>query len=182
MMLFALGLACLTGDETHDSDGSGDTDTGAGGGDTGWVFDTACALQVMRVQTVCECGSVTVDWSRMSMDGYGEPFDPERDVALVHSYIIDQPESGVANLLCSGAPIANDVIDPAGGVVLPNDGQTSAEMDLDGEWTFQTGVIAMYDSESNDSKERAAIVFVFDEAATSDKLVFEGRGDVWGAP
>ncbi len=181
MLLLTLGLACLTGDDPKDSDASGD-DTGSGGADTDWVFDTACVLEVMRVQTVCECGSVTVDWSKMTMDGYGEPFDPEHDVALVHSYIIDQPESGVANLLCQGAPIANDVIDPAGGVVLPNDGVTSAEMDLDGDWTYQTGVIAMYDSESNDSKERAAIVFVFDEAATSDKLIFEGRGDVWGAP
>ncbi len=181
MVLLLLAGACLT-DDPNDSDGSDDTDTGSGGEDTDWVFDTACELQVMRVQTVCECGTVTVDWSAMNKDGYGEPFDPEHDVALVHSYIIDQPESGVANLLCQGAPIANDVIDPAGGVVLPNDGQTSAEMDLDGDWTFQTGVIAMYKSESNDSKESAAIVFVFDEAATSDKLIFEGRGDVWGAP
>lgn len=56
---------------------------------------------------------------------------------------------------------------------LPNDGVTSAEMDLNGDWTYQSGVIAMYDPESNDSKERAAIVFVFDGEVESDKLVFE---------
>ena len=84
-MLFL--LACTSSDDPKET---GDTATSTDTGDTAEAsdFDTACFAQGMQSHEVCECSTITVDWSGLTHDSAGEPFTPS-DVLLVHWYIFD---------------------------------------------------------------------------------------------
>lgn len=184
-MLLALLLACPateTTDSGKDDSGLPD-DSGSGGEDTA-TFDEDCFAQVMKSQVVCECPELRFDWSGLTADSAGAAFGPA-DVKVVHWYIFEMPVSSVNGALCAGGELGSNSFATgaaAGDVVDAN--ATSATVDV-GSWTRQTGVLALYDVAAEDGAAiwpRAAAVFTFDDEATNDEVVVEGRGDVYTAP
>ncbi len=184
-MLLALLIACpaTEPDDSGKADSALSDDSGDTGEDTA-AFDENCFAQVMKSQVVCECPELSFDWSGLKGDSAGADFGPE-DVKVIHWYIFEMPVSSINGALCAGGEggstafatgaTAGDVIDAGG---------TSATVDV-GAWTRQTGVIAFYDVDAADGADlwpRAAGVFTFDDAATSNEVVIEGRGDVYTAP
>jgi hypothetical protein len=186
--LLASVFACSTtpdegGADSGAADGTSPGDSGEDSDDLP-EFDESCFAQVMRSQLVCDCSLLEFDWSGLTHDSEGQPFTPA-DVRLVHWFILNMPASGVNTNLCSGgdAALRSFSNDNLRGNVLVGDG-SHATIDV-GNWTVETGVLALYDTTASDGAylwPRAAAVFNFD-ADTSGKLVtVEGRGDVYTAP
>jgi len=186
LLLFPLLFACLSVDDTAGKDGvradSADSGTDDTAGESG--FDTDCFAQVMKTQPVCECSELVFDWSALSQDSAGVAFGPS-DVRAVHWYVFDMPVSTLNTALCAGgglgmnsfatSSLAGDVIDPS---------VTRASVEI-GDWTRQTGVIALYDVAAGDGAEvwpRAGGVFTFDASQSTNEVVVAGRGDVYTAP
>ena len=155
-----------------------------GGTDTGRVpevpFDEGCAAQVMYTQTICDCPDITVEWSGITADSAGAPFDPGEDANVVHWYILGMPVSTLNVRLCEDASLEADVL---GADAEGTAGRTEASFSI-GEWSYGTGVIALYDTldEESGADPRAAAIFEFDADSTNSHVVLEDRGDVWTAP
>jgi hypothetical protein len=174
VVLACLGLAACEPEKAEDT----------GATDTGRVpevpFDEDCAAQVMYTQTVCECPELTADWSGVTADSAGAPFDPSQDATVVHWYILGMPVSTLNVRLCEGASLATDVL---GADAEGTAGRTETTLSV-GEWGYGTGVIALYDTldEESGAAPRAAAIFEFDAMSTNTRVVLEGRGDVWTGP
>lgn len=175
MLLFALLSAC--------SGKPADTATGDDTGD-GRVpetpFDEACAAQVMFTQVVGTTGELTIDWSALTSDSAGEPFAHDA-IAIVHWYILGMPVSTLNVRLCEDADLSVDVV---GANAAAPTSATGTTMSIGAEWSYQTGVIALYDTtdELSTADPRAAAIFTFDAEETNQTVTLEGRGDVWTAP
>ncbi|MBM4390482.1 MAG: hypothetical protein FJ090_05130 [Deltaproteobacteria bacterium] len=173
-------FACTSSDDPKDTaDTSSSTDTG----DTAETsdFDTACFAQVMQSQEVCECSTVTFDWSGVTHDSAGEPFAPS-DVLLVHWYIFDMPVSTLDTALCSGGDLGmNTFATSSSEADALSPSPTSQDVEI-GEWTRQTGVLALYDQAASDGAQiwpRAAAIFTFNAESSNRTVAVEGRGDVY---
>ncbi len=180
-MLFL--LACTSSDDPKET---GDTATSTDTGDTAEAsdFDTACFAQVMQSQEVCECSTITVDWSGLTHDSAGEPFTPS-DVLLVHWYIFDMPVSTLNTALCSGGDLGmNSFATSSSAGDALSASPTTQDVEI-GDWTRQTGVIALYDQDAGDGAQiwpRAGAVFTFNAESSNSTVTVEGRGDVYTGP
>ena len=177
-------LACTGSDEPKET---GDTGTGpdtADTSDSASDFDTDCFAQVMKSQEVCECATITMDWSGLTHDSAGQPFTAS-DVLLVHWYVFDMPVSTLDTALCAGGDLGMNTFatsSSAADALSPS--PTSQSVNI-GDWTRQTGVIALYDQDAGDGAQiwpRAGAVFTFSDEVSNDTVRVEGRGDVYTAP
>lgn len=173
MALLTLLLACTGKDD----------DTGPAGTDTFTTFptpfDSSCDAQLMRFQTVCECSEIDVDWSGITHDAEGDPVELS-DVKLVHWYVIAISEGGLANALCGGLDLTNDIV--VSDAITPSG--TSTTFDIGEGFDNETGIIALYDSTDADANPPPfmAGVFSFEADETNNDVVVTGRGDVWTGP
>ncbi len=151
-------------------------------------FDESCFGQVMFTQVV-DSNTIAADWSALAADSAGAAFGPS-DVELIHWYIFGMPVSTINNALCAADAVSMDnFVTGSVAADVVELGGTSATVELtspDGDaWNRETGVLALYDEAAADGADiwpRAAAVFTFDADAGNNRVVVEGRGDVYTAP